>query len=191
MEKAVLRKSVIGQMSELTKSQHAQMSSVILEKLLEDPDFQKAETIGVTISRWPEVDTIPLIETCWRLGKRVAAPKCFAKDRTMDFRLFNRLGQLEVVYMDLQEPIEAQTEAIGPESLDLLIVPGVVFTQSGYRIGFGGGYYDRYLSGFNGNTRSLAFDFQLTGELPIESHDIPVDGIITEKRTIDSKAVRA
>ncbi|AUD13773.1 MULTISPECIES: 5-formyltetrahydrofolate cyclo-ligase [unclassified Planococcus (in: firmicutes)] len=191
MEKAVLRKSVIGQMSELTKSQHAQMSSVILEKLLEDPDFQKAETIGVTISRWPEVDTIPLIETCWRLGKRVAAPKCFAKDRTMDFRLFNRLGQLEVVYMDLQEPIEALTEAIGPESLDLLIVPGVVFTQSGYRIGFGGGYYDRYLSGFNGNTRSLAFDFQLTGELPIESHDIPVDGIITEKRTIDSKAVRA
>lgn len=191
MEKAVLRKSVIGQMSELTKSQHAQMSSAILEKLLEDPDFQKAETIGVTISRWPEVDTIPLIETCWRLGKRVAAPKCFAKDRTMDFRLFNRLDQLEVVYMDLQEPIEAQTEAIGPESLDLLIVPGVVFTQSGYRIGFGGGYYDRYLSGFNGNTRSLAFDFQLTGELPIESHDIPVDGIITEKRTIDSKAVRA
>lgn len=191
MEKAVLRKSVIGQMSELTKSQHAQMSSAILEKLLVDPDFQKAETIGVTISRWPEVDTIPLIETCWRLGKRVAAPKCFAKDRTMDFRLFNRLDQLEVVYMDLQEPIEAETEAVGPESIDLLIVPGVVFTQSGYRIGFGGGYYDRYLSGFNGNTRSLAFNFQLAGELPIESHDIPVDGIITEKRTIDSKAVRA
>jgi len=191
MEKAVLRKSVIGQMSELTKTQHADMSSAILEKLLEDPDFQKAQTIGVTISRWPEVNTIPLIEACWRLGKRVAAPKCFAKDRTMDFRLFNRLGQLEVVYMDLQEPIEAQTEAIGPESLDLLIVPGVVFTQSGYRIGFGGGYYDRYLSGFSGHTRSLAFDFQLADELPVESHDIPVDGIITEKRIIDSKAVRA
>ncbi|MBU9672781.1 5-formyltetrahydrofolate cyclo-ligase [Planococcus sp. CP5-4] len=190
MKKAVLRKSVIGQMSELTESQHAQMSSAILEKLLEDPDFQKAETVGVTISRWPEVDTIPLIETCWRLGKRVAAPKCFAKDRTMDFRLFNKLGQLEVVYMDLKEPIKAETEAIGPESIDLLIVPGVVFTQSGYRIGFGGGYYDRYLSGFSGHTRSLAFDFQLDGELPIESHDIPVDGIITEKRTIDSKAVR-
>lgn len=191
MEKAVLRKSVIGQMSELAESQHAQMSSAILEKLLEDPVFQKAETIGVTISRWPEVDTIPLIKACWRLGKKVAAPKCFAKDRTMDFRLFHRLGQLEVVYMDLQEPIEGETEAIDSESIDLLIVPGVVFTESGYRIGFGGGYYDRYLSGFNGNTLSLAFDFQLTGELPVESHDIPVDGIITEKRTIDSKAVRA
>ncbi|ALS74192.1 5-formyltetrahydrofolate cyclo-ligase [Planococcus rifietoensis] len=191
MEKAVLRKSVIGQMSELAESQHAQMSSAILEKLLEDPVFQKAETIGVTISRWPEVDTIPLIKACWRLGKKVAAPKCFARDRTMDFRLFHRLGQLEVVYMDLQEPIEGETEAIDSESIDLLIVPGVVFTESGYRIGFGGGYYDRYLSGFNGNTLSLAFDFQLTGELPIESHDIPVDGIITEKRTIDSKAVRA
>ncbi|MEZ0480475.1 5-formyltetrahydrofolate cyclo-ligase [Planococcus sp. SSTMD024] len=190
MEKAVLRKSVISQMNELTKSQHARMSSAILEKLIEDPDFQESTTIGVTISRWPEVDTIPLIETCWRLGKKVAAPKCFAKERTMDFRLFDRLEQLEMVYMDLQEPIEAQTEAVGPESLDLLIVPGVVFTESGYRIGFGGGYYDRYLSGFGGNTRSLAFELQLAGELPVESHDIPVDGIITEKRTIDSKAVR-
>ncbi|MDE4083696.1 5-formyltetrahydrofolate cyclo-ligase [Planococcus maritimus] len=191
MEKAVLRKSVISQMNELSKSQHAEMSAAILEKLLEDSDFQQAKTVGVTISRWPEVDTIPLIKLCWQLGKKVAAPKCFAKDRTMNFRLFDRLGQLEVVYMDLQEPIEAETEAVGPESLDLLIVPGVVFTASGYRIGFGGGYYDRYLSGFKGNTRSLAFDFQLAGELPVESHDIPVDGIITEIRTIDSKAVRA
>lgn len=191
MEKAVLRKSVISQMNELSKSQHAEMSSAILEKLLEDSDFQQAKTVGVTISRWPEVDTIPLIKLCWQLGKKVAAPKCFAKDRTMDFRLFDRLGQLEVVYMDLQEPIEAETEAIASESLDLLIVPGVVFTASGYRIGFGGGYYDRYLNGFKGNTRSLAFDFQLADELPVESHDIPVDGIITEIRTIDSKAVRA
>ncbi|RAZ68462.1 5-formyltetrahydrofolate cyclo-ligase [Planococcus maitriensis] len=190
MEKAVLRKSVIGQMNELTKPQHAQMSSAILEKLLEDPDFQQADTIGVTISRWPEVDTLPLIEACWNLGKKVAAPKCFAKDRTMDFRLFDSLDQLEVVYMDLQEPVEALTQAIGPEDIGLLIVPGVVFTKSGYRIGFGGGYYDRYLSGFNGNTRSLAFDLQLAGELPIESHDIPVDGIITETAAIDSKAVR-
>ncbi|OED32273.1 5-formyltetrahydrofolate cyclo-ligase [Planococcus maritimus] len=190
MEKAMLRKSVIGRMGQLTTSQHASMSTAILENLLDDPDFQKAETIGVTVSRWPEIDTIPLIEACWRLKKRVAAPKCFAKDRTMDFRLFDHLDQLEVVYMNLQEPIEAQTEAIGPANIDLLIVPGVVFTESGYRIGFGGGYYDRYLSGFSGKTRSLAFDFQVTDDLPVESHDIPVDGIITEQRTIDSKAVR-
>ncbi|KYG57977.1 5-formyltetrahydrofolate cyclo-ligase [Planococcus maritimus] len=190
MEKAMLRKSVIGRMGQLTTSQHASMSTAILENLLDDPDFQKAETIGVTVSRWPEIDTIPLIEACWRLKKRVAAPKCFAKDRTMDFRLFDHLDQLEVVYMNLQEPIEAQTEAIGPSNIDLLIVPGVVFTESGYRIGFGGGYYDRYLSGFSGKTRSLAFDFQVTDDLPVESHDIPVDGIITEQRTIDSKAVR-
>lgn len=191
MEKAVLRKSVIGQMNELAKSEHASKSSAILEKLLEDPDFQQAESIGVTISRWPEVDTMPLIETCWRLGKKVAAPKCFAKGRTMDFRLFDSFEQLEVVYMDLKEPIEASTQPIGADSIDLLIVPGVVFTESGYRIGFGGGYYDRYLSGYSGNTRSLAFELQLAAGLPVESHDIPVDGIITESRTIDAKAVRA
>ncbi|MGM0897077.1 MAG: 5-formyltetrahydrofolate cyclo-ligase [Bacillota bacterium] len=190
MEKAALRKSVIAEMNNFTKSQHADMSSAILAKLLEDPAFHEAGTIGVTISRHPEVNTIPLIEECWRRGKRVAAPKCFAKNRTMEFRIIDHLDQLEVVYMDLLEPMEKQTTAIGAQAIDLLIVPGVVFTEAGYRIGFGGGYYDRYLEGYNGATRSLAFDMQLTDELPIESHDIPVDGIITEKRIIDAKAVR-
>lgn len=190
MDKAILRKSILSQLRDLSQQEHDQHSTAILEKLLEDPIFQSAQTVGLTISRYPEVNIMPLIEHCWHLGKRVAVPKCDPQKRTMTFRLLESLDQLEMVYMDLQEPNEAMTTAIYAEDIDLLIVPGVVFMETGYRIGFGGGYYDRYLTGYRGATRSLAFDMQITDSVPIESHDIPVEGIITEKRIIDTKAVR-
>ncbi|MBT2582305.1 5-formyltetrahydrofolate cyclo-ligase [Planococcus sp. ISL-109] len=190
MDKAALRKSVMSQLHKLSQQEHAERSAMISTKLLEDPAFQAAKTVGLTISRHPEVNTVPLLEWCWRLGKRVAVPKCDAQNRTMEFRILESMDQLETVYMDLQEPIEETTEAIDAEQIDLLIVPGVVFMESGYRIGFGGGYYDRYLAGYRGVTRSLAFDFQLVESVPVENHDIPVEGIITEKRTIDTEVVR-
>lgn len=190
MDKAILRKSVLSQLRDLPQQEHEQHSTAIIEKLLHDPFFQSAQTVGLTVSRYPEVNIMPLIEHCWRLGKRVAVPKCDPQKRTMIFRLLESVDQLEVVYMDLQEPNEAMTEAIDAEEIDLLVVPGVVFMETGYRIGFGGGYYDRYLAGYRGTTRSLAFDVQITDSVPIESHDIPVEGIITEKRIIDTKAVR-
>lgn len=191
MEKKEMRKKVLQTMSELSREEHALRSRAILSGLLDDPAFQSAKTVGMTISRHPEVDTLQIIEACWRLGKQVAAPKCSAELRTMDFRLIERLDQLEVVYMDLKEPIEAVTTSVEAQAIDLLIVPGVVFTEEGYRIGFGGGYYDRFLADYRGVTRSLAFELQMAEEIPIESHDIPVDAIITDRRVINAKAVRA
>ncbi|MFC4711988.1 5-formyltetrahydrofolate cyclo-ligase [Planococcus dechangensis] len=190
MDKAILRKSVLSQLRDLPLQEHEQRSAAIMEKLLEDPIFKSAQTVGLTLSRYPEVNIMPLIEHCWRTGKRVAVPKCDPQKRTMTFRLLESMNQLEVVYMDLQEPNEAMTEAIDAGDIDLLVVPGVVFVESGYRIGFGGGYYDRYLTGYNGATRSLAFDLQIADSVPVESHDIPVAVIITERRIIDTKAVR-
>lgn len=190
MDKAILRKSILSQLRDLPQKEHEQRSIAIMAKLFDDPIFQSAQTVGLTISRYPEVNIMPLIEHCWRLGKRVAVPKCDPQKRTMTFRLLESMDQLEVVYMDLQEPNEAMTEAIDAGDIDLLVVPGVVFMETGYRIGFGGGYYDRYLAGYRGATRSLAFDVQIADSVPVESHDIPVASIITEKRIIDTKAVR-
>lgn len=190
MDKATLRKSVMSQLQKISQTEHAERSATIITKLLDDPAFQAADTVGVTISRFPEMNTKQLIEQCWRLGKRVAVPKCDPQMRSMAFRLIESMEQLETVYMDLLEPIEEKTQAVEAQHIDLLIVPGVAFIESGYRIGFGGGYYDRYLDGYQGATRSLVFDVQIVAELPVESHDIPVDRILTEKRTIDAKAVR-
>ncbi len=188
MDKKTQRHQVLTILNQLTTKQYEDKSTAILDRLLTDPAFIAAKTIGITISAFPEVDTLNLMNKCWAMGKNIAAPKCHPKDRTMDFRVIENLDQLEVVYMKLKEPIVSKTSVVQPHQLDLVLVPGVVFTKQGYRIGFGGGYYDRFLADFQGATRSLAFECQLAEKIPVEAHDVPVQGIHTESRYIESEA---
>jgi 5-formyltetrahydrofolate cyclo-ligase len=189
MEKITKRKAVLAELQKMDEKDYQKKSRAIRSRLMEDPAFQEAATIGVTIASFPEVDTIPLIEFCWKNGKRIAAPKCNPLTHTMDFYEIKDFGQLETVYMKLKEPKVAETKYVSPEQIDLMIVPGVVFSPSGFRIGFGGGYYDRYLASYPGITRSLAFDVQISDSVPIEVHDVPVAGIHTESVYIDAKKV--
>ena len=189
MDKRTQRKEVLAVLNKMTEEQYRKKSAQVISRLMEDPAFIAAETIGMTISAFPEVDTFDLMEKCWAAGKKVAAPKCYSASRKMDFRIIEHMDQLEVVYMQLQEPIVAKTDYIEPADIDLLIVPGVVFSRQGYRIGFGGGYYDRFLAGYGGKTRSLAFDCQLAESIPVESHDLPVQGIYTESGFINTGMV--
>ncbi|RNF41052.1 5-formyltetrahydrofolate cyclo-ligase [Planococcus salinus] len=191
MDKPLLRKTVLNTMKQLDKQAHQTKSQAIHRRLLQDHAFVDASTVALTISAFPEVDTLGLITECWNAGKQVAVPKCIPGSRGMDFYVLETFEQLEVVYMQLKEPKVEETMYVGPEHIDLMIVPGVVFSPAGYRIGFGGGYYDRYLAKYKGPTRSLAFDLQLAERIPVEDHDIPVDGIHTESRFIDTKKVRA
>ncbi|MGK7377770.1 5-formyltetrahydrofolate cyclo-ligase [Planococcus sp. 1R117A] len=184
MDKSIQRKYVLDEMNKMDYEEHQENSRIIAGRLMEDPAFIQAKTIGVTVSAFPEVDTHELIRECWKAGKQVAVPKCLRKSRQMDFHVITDFGQLEVVYMHLKEPKVEETQYVKPEEIDLLIVPGVVFSKSGYRIGFGGGYYDRYLVDYGGTTRSLAFDLQLAESVPVEPHDIPVDAIYTESRLV-------
>jgi 5-formyltetrahydrofolate cyclo-ligase len=89
--------------------------------------------------------------------------------------------------MGLFEPITDETLSVKKNEIDLQIVPGLVFSDEGYRIGFGGGYYDRYMSDYNGATLSLAFVTQTSHKIPVEGHDIPVSKIITEVNEITCK----
>lgn len=98
----------------------------------------------------------------------------------MQFREMRSYDELENVYMDLFEPRMDATQLITSDQIDLIIVPGLVFDRRGYRIGYGGGYYDRYLQTYQGLKISLAYSFQTTDTLPHEEFDIPVDHIITE-----------
>ena len=96
----------------------------------------------------------------------------------MTFRFLTDFGQLEKVYNDLHEPIEDETEVALKNELDLIIVPGIAYDRLGYRIGFGGGYYDRFLQNYNGTTISLLLQEQLYDQLPHESFDQPVQRLI-------------
>lgn len=189
MDKASKRKEMVTLLKTMDTDQHRSKSDVILALLMEDPVFQSARIIGTTVSAFPEVDTYRLLEECWKAGKKTAVPKCDPVTRAMTFRLVDDFSQLETVYMKLKEPIIHLTEEAGHDQIDLLIVPGVVFSRDGYRIGFGGGYYDRYLARYKGPTRSLAFEMQLTDSVPVEAHDLPVQRIFTENGIHDAGQV--
>lgn len=189
MDKSSQRKEMTNLLKTMDPEEHRQKSNAIIDFLMEDPAFQAASIIGTTISAFPEVDTRKLLEKCWKAGKKTAVPKCDPVSRAMTFRLVDDLNQLETVYMKLKEPIIELTKEVPPEQIDLLIVPGVVFSTDGYRIGFGGGYYDRYLTRYKGPTRSLAFASQLVDAVPVEAHDIPVEHICTENGCLDTGQV--
>ena len=180
-----LRKQITYSLNQLTDDQFEKSSSIIKETVLKEPVILTGDMIAITMSNKREVDTIQLIQSLWQLEKKVAVPKCNPKTRSMTFYLIENFEQLEIGYMNIQEPNEQCTVAISPENISCMIVPGVVFDQDGYRIGYGGGYYDRYLSKFNGNTISIAFEMQIVEKVPTEAYDLPVDFIITEQRRID------
>ncbi|WP_174734124.1 5-formyltetrahydrofolate cyclo-ligase [Mesobacillus harenae] len=179
-KKQLIRQEMKQQLAQLARPEYEDKSYQIATSLYQDVLWKKAKTIGITISRPPEVDTMQIIRKGWEEGKRVVVPKCFPKDKKMTFRTLSRFSELESVYYGLFEPIETQTEEVVPEQIDLIVVPGLAFTMEGFRLGFGGGYYDRYLSHFKGDTIALAFLEQIRPDLPIEPHDIPVAKIISE-----------
>jgi 5-formyltetrahydrofolate cyclo-ligase len=180
-EKQLLRQEIREKLKQIPKPLYEHYSFTIAQELYKDPMWQSASVIGITISLPPEVDTYQIIRTAWAEGKKVVVPKCLAKEKLLDFRILKHFNQLESVYFGLLEPITAETEPIEKKEIGLLIVPGLAFTKEGYRMGVGGGYYDRFLQHYQGSTIALAFKEQMLSEVPIEEHDIPVGKIITNE----------
>lgn len=191
MDKTSLRNKVREALSNMSATTYREQSFAIARRVLQEPYIIEANTIGITISNKPEVDTIHLIEALWKLGKTVAVPKCNAKTREMSFYAIESFALLETVYMHLREPIPEISEFVDANEMDIILVPGVVFDTQGYRIGYGGGYYDRYVLHYKkGKLMSVLFDEQLYEQVPVETHDYPVDLIITPTKRIDCEAQR-
>ncbi|AYC29572.1 5-formyltetrahydrofolate cyclo-ligase [Paenisporosarcina cavernae] len=189
--KKQIRESIIKTLSamhpESRGDQQEQIESLLIQCVKNQPNWQK---VGITISHYPEIETRHIIEKLWELGKKVVVPKCTHKTREMDFYEITSFDQLENVFLYLQEPNPQKTTLASKESIDALIVPGIAFNKEGYRIGFGGGYYDRFLAGFKGDTVSLAFTEQLRMDVPVEKYDLPVDMLITSQQVISCKEER-
>lgn len=181
-----VRKQMKEKLGRLSKPLYEDYSYKIANALFEDTDWEQANVIGITVSKQTEVDTYQIIRKAWELGKQVVIPKCIPSKRELTFRTLTEFSQLESVFYGLLEPIEALTTATSSKNIDLLIVPGLAYTTKGYRLGFGGGYYDRFLSGFTGKTLSLAFNFQVIPQFTIEKHDLPVSKIITNNEVMST-----
>jgi 5-formyltetrahydrofolate cyclo-ligase len=184
VDKMTIRKQIKETLSTLSKPLYEEYSYEIACRLYEEEDWKQAQVIGITVSFQPEVDTYQIIRKAWESGKQVVIPKCDPLQRHLSFRMLSRFSQLESVFHGLFEPIVELTTEVEPKMIDLLIVPGLAYTRFGYRLGFGGGYYDRYLTNYPGKSLSLAFNDQIIPQFPVERHDIPILKIITNNEII-------
>lgn len=157
----------------------------IVESLYQHDLWKNAQTIGITISEFPEIETKGIIERGWKEKKNIVIPKCKPRTKQMDFYTYNPGTVLESVYYGLKEPRADKEQKVEPGKIDVMIVPGLIFSKAGYRVGFGGGYYDRYLASFHGIKISLAFTMQVRDDIPTEEFDIPVDHIFTEQEVLN------
>lgn len=186
MEKPEWRKHFLTARRALSAFQRASFSAAIHRRVLSHPAWQRAHIVGAYIALPDEVQTRSLLRHAWKLGKELAAPVVDQFLQKLTFHKFSRLADLHRRQNGLLEPMASQP--ISQDGLDLVLVPGVGFDENGFRLGFGKGYYDRFLSTCRAYRMGLAFETQLTRCLPLQSWDVPVDCIITEKRLISVSA---
>lgn len=191
-KKKKLRADRLKKRKELPLEKRAKLSEKIKKQVLSSKAFQTAETVFVYASYKSEVNTKNLIQEAFKAGKRVAVPKVNGKE--MDFFEICSWEELFPGYQGILEPQVQEKEPILPKKSDLLLLPGVVFDRKGGRIGYGGGFYDRYLSrieqeyGSMPYLMALAFPCQMFyGTLPLEAHDKKIDCILTGSGVIMPK----
>ncbi|KAB3533545.1 5-formyltetrahydrofolate cyclo-ligase [Alkaliphilus serpentinus] len=164
-------------------------SSSIITIFKESNFYKEAKNIMIYVSFRNEVDTLGLIEEMIQEGKRVFIPLTVDKTRELLVSEVQDIKEdLEIGNFGVLEPKKEKERILDPNILDLIVVPGVSFDKRGYRIGYGGGYYDRFLAKHNDiTTLSLIFQLQLIDQVPNDTFDIPVDYLITEKELIKCK----
>lgn len=183
-EKKIIRKAIKELRAGHTEEEIHAMSGKILEHCVSLPEYRDAEVIYAYVDCKREVETRELIRTAWAENKRVAVPKIVGKE--MKFFYITSLEEdLEDGFFGIREPREVNP-ALEEEAL--MFMPGVAFDEERHRIGYGGGYYDRFLEAHpRFTTVALAFEFQVRKEVPFEVFDILPGKIVTEKRIIEEK----
>ena len=172
--KAELRKKILQEMKAIPREQKQFIDQALTERLLQHPFYQEAKIIATYLSFPHEFQTQELIEQALKDDKKVLIPKTYPKGR-MEFVVYDP-QQLVKTSFGLLEP-QGDLEVVEPSQIDLIHVPGLAFTTEGYRIGYGGGYYDRYLEHFAGHTMSTIYPCQVQ-EFNFENHDIPVQEVL-------------
>lgn len=185
--KKALRKETLAQRKELaenTPDLFAEYNRRIIDTLKATEEYQKARVIMCFISFSDEVATHQFIRDALAEGKKIYVPYILKDERVMvpaEIKDFER--DLEPGYYDILAPREADLDIKDRSEIDLVVTPGVIFDEAGYRIGYGAGFYDRFFSTIDRSVPKIAIGFSLQQSkelLPRDQFDIPVDKIITE-----------
>ena len=153
----------------------------LFERFASLEEYRAADVLFAYISQPIECDTSAIIADALEKGKRVAVPKCHKTSNEMDFYFIKSYDDLSPGKYGLLEPVPERCEKAVDFSCGLCLVPGLSFDLQGYRLGFGKGYYDRFLSDFGGTTVGICYSKCTMGELPRGTFDRAVDIVLTEK----------
>ncbi|MBR3979314.1 MAG: 5-formyltetrahydrofolate cyclo-ligase [Oscillospiraceae bacterium] len=175
MDKKFLRQQIKEKKKAMTEAEIESASNVLAEKFYASAQYQNANTIYGYLPYNQEVRTVPILQRALSDGKRVAVPKVYGEE--MRFIYLTDLSQVEKGYCGIPEPV-----ADGPVADDrtaLVLMPGLAFDPAGHRIGYGGGFYDKFLSSEPEHpTVALCYGFQVFPRLETEEFDIPVDCVL-------------
>ncbi len=167
----------------LSLRRKAEMDEAIFQQLVALPEYRAARMVITYVSTPIEVATFRLIEDALRRGKTVVAPRCVPNTVAMDFYRINGMADLEPASFSVLEPKTDRCEKITDFSDSICVVPGLLFDEQGYRLGYGKGYYDRFLSGYRSATVGICYEACIRPTLPRGRYDRRVDRLITEAKT--------
>ncbi len=183
--KKEIRKRILARRGELPKEVWESATSDITRKVTEEAAFKEAQTLYCYVDYRGEVGTRKLMQEAWVRGKTVAVPK--VEGKTMQFYQIDNLRELKPGAYGILEPEGVRERLKVPDAAkkEVLIMPGSAFDTDGGRIGYGGGFYDRYMEMYPFLTAiAVAFDIQIVDHIPVEETDRKPDILITETRSI-------
>jgi len=182
MDKKQIRSAVIRKRKEMTPEDISRGTGEILRRLCALPQYLDAEVIYTFVGCKGEVDTSTLILKGLADGKKVAVPRCLGD--VMEFFYIGSLDELSPGMMDIPEPVPVPEKQAHEENA-LMIMPGLAFAPDGGRVGFGGGYYDKFLAAHPDLVKvAVAFSWQIFDSVPTNEFDVPVPVIVTDEEVI-------
>lgn len=193
MNKIFLREQILEIRKNLNVQNVESYSNIIINTLIKSELYKKATNVMSYVSFNNEVNTHRFIVKAIEDGKKISVPYIDNKNKIMLPCLIDDIDELVPGYFGILSPDPNKLKIIDAKSIDLVIVPGACFDINGYRIGYGGGYYDKFLPLLRKDASSigLAFSFQVIDKVPYEKYDIPVDFIVTEKDFIECEVKNA
>lgn len=191
MRKQDIRRIIKTKREELNKDLKTQLDQSIMNRFIESEYFEKSNIIFIYVNMDSEINTIEIIKESLKRGKRVAVPKVLPVEKEMvALEIKSLLDLNESGSYGILEPGLDKKEV--SEQVDLVVLPGLAFEENGYRIGYGGGFYDKFLNKHkNIDKVALCYNFQIISDMPKEDYDQRVDAIMTESKTITVDAIKS
>ena len=188
-KRRVLRREILQARDQLTPQERGDLSRAIQQNLWQLAELRTSQIVFSYVAFRSEVETLPLINQCLGEGKQLAVPLTIPGDNLKSYLINDPDLDLRPGYCRIPEPDPDRLILLAPNLIDVVLLPGSVFDRQGGRLGYGGGYYDRFLANLAPQAIriGLAFELQVVEQVPLLSHDQLLDFLVTEQGVVRVK----